>query len=209
MNVIPYKKTKTELSLVTADTKPKQTRKKYSELRPREFLKLEEVDKLIGAAKSSRNGKRDALMIQLAFGHALRATELVNLEWDQIDFAAGTIRVVRAKNGTPSTQYLSPLEIRALKQLRKETQQQRYVFLSERQTPMTERGFHKLISVTGERAGFEFPLHPHMLRHSKGYQLANRGTDTRLIQGFLGHVSIQHTVRYTALDPKRFKGLEV
>jgi site-specific recombinase XerD len=50
-------------------------------------------------------------------------------------------------------------------------------------------------------------LHPHMLRHSCGYKLANDGVDTRTIQSYLGHKSIQHTVRYTELAPTRFKSL--
>jgi len=53
----------------------------------------------------------------------------------------------------------------------------------------------------------ELAVHPHMLRHACGYDLANRGADTRLIQGYLGHRNIQHTVRCTELAPSRFKDL--
>ncbi|MBP7864118.1 tyrosine-type recombinase/integrase, partial [bacterium] len=49
-------------------------------------------------------------------------------------------------------------------------------------------------------------VHPHMLRHGKGYQLASKGIDTRAIQAYFGHKNIQHTVVYTKLDPSRFKG---
>ena len=56
-------------------------------------------------------------------------------------------------------------------------------------------------------AGFDMKIHPHMLRHSCGYKLANDGVDTRTIQSYLGHKSIQHTVRYTELAPTRFKSL--
>jgi integrase-like protein len=49
------------------------------------------------------------------------------------------------------------------------------------------------------------PIHVHMLRHSCGYALANKGHDTRAIQDWLGHRAIQHTVRYTELTPARFK----
>ena len=62
-----------------------------------------------------------------------------------------------------------------------------------------------------KRAGIEaampFKVHPHMLRHATGYVLANKGTDTRTLQGYLGHRSIQSTVRYTELAPGRFKNL--
>jgi type 1 fimbriae regulatory protein FimB/type 1 fimbriae regulatory protein FimE len=50
-----------------------------------------------------------------------------------------------------------------------------------------------------------FPIHPHMLRHGRGYALANAGHDTRALQAWLGHKNIQHTVRYTELASDRFK----
>jgi integrase len=58
-----------------------------------------------------------------------------------------------------------------------------------------------------QRFGFDPGRHPHMLRHSCGYKLANDGVDTRTIQAYLGHKSIQHTVRYTELAPTRFRHL--
>ncbi len=50
------------------------------------------------------------------------------------------------------------------------------------------------------------PVHPHMLRHSTGFKLANDGQDTRAIQHYLGHKNIQHTVAYTQLAADRFNG---
>jgi type 1 fimbriae regulatory protein FimB/type 1 fimbriae regulatory protein FimE len=58
----------------------------------------------------------------------------------------------------------------------------------------------------GAAARFSFAVHPHMLRHACGFQLANKGIDTRALQAYLGHKNIQHTVRYTELSPHRFKG---
>jgi type 1 fimbriae regulatory protein FimB/type 1 fimbriae regulatory protein FimE len=168
----------------------------------------DEIAKLIDAAANSRNGDRDALMISMAFNHALRAIELVELRWSQINFKSGQIFVSRVKNSDESTHYLQASEIRALKRLQADSNSSEFVFLSERNAPMTIRGFHKLVVLAGERAKLPFAIHPHMLRHSKGYQLANKGTDTRLIQGFMGHKNIQNTVRYTKLDAKRFRGLE-
>ena len=71
--------------------------------------------------------------------------------------------------------------------------------------PFTPDAVNRLIKRIGERAGFPFPVHVHMLRHACGYALANAGHDTRHIQDWLGHRSIQHTVRYTELSPTRFK----
>jgi site-specific recombinase XerD len=65
----------------------------------------------------------------------------------------------------------------------------------------------QLVGRAARAAGFDMKIHPHMLRHSCGYKLANDGVDTRTIQSYLGHKSIQHTVRYTELAPTRFNSL--
>ena len=82
-----------------------------------------------------------------------------------------------------------------------------FVFVSERGAPFTTAGFASLVERAGTEAEIGFKVHPHMLRHSTGYALANKGTDTRTLQAYLGHRSIQSTVRYTALAPGRFKNL--
>ena len=81
-----------------------------------------------------------------------------------------------------------------------------FVFASER-GPFTPSGFAKLLARAGDEAKIGFKVHPHMLRHACGFKLANEGVDTRTIQAYLGHRSIQHTVRYTELAPTRFKSL--
>ena len=64
-----------------------------------------------------------------------------------------------------------------------------------------------MVERAGEAAGFDLKVHPHMPRHACGFMLANDGVETRTIQAYLGHKSIQHTVRYTELAPTRFKSL--
>jgi integrase len=181
-------------------------RRPNAEYRTREHLTEAEVEKLIGAAKDNRHGHRDATMILVAFRHGLRAAELVGLRWDQVDFEGGVLHVARRKRGKPSTHPVSGRELRALRRLKRETQiQSPFMFVSERGSPFSVAGFQKLIARAGVVAGFEFQLHPHMLRHSCGFKLANDGVDTRALQAYLGHRSIQHTVRYTELTPDRFK----
>jgi len=82
-----------------------------------------------------------------------------------------------------------------------------YVFESERRGPMTDRNVRAIVAKAGQRAGFGFPVHPHMLRHACGYRLINRGTDLRTVPQYLGHASISSTTIYTALDANRFSGL--
>src|SRR5437899_12872826 len=96
-------------------------------------------------------------------------------------------------------------ELRALRRLQREQCPGPHVFVSERGAPMAPKSFHAMIQRLGERAGVLFPIHPHMLRHGCGYELANKGHDTRALQAWLGHRNIQHTVRYTELAPDRFR----
>jgi site-specific recombinase XerD len=72
---------------------------------------------------------------------------------------------------------------------------------------LTRDGVTKALATIAQAAKLEIKFHHHMMRHSCGYVLAAKGTDTRLIQEYLGHKSIEHTVGYTALDPARFESL--
>jgi type 1 fimbriae regulatory protein FimB len=64
-----------------------------------------------------------------------------------------------------------------------------------------------MLQAYGKQAGLAVAAHPHMLRHACGYALADNGADTRVIQDYLGHRNIQHTVLYTAANSGRFKHL--
>jgi integrase len=182
------------------------TRRKNVELRTREYLTQSEIDRLIEAAKANRYGRRDATMILVAYRHGLRASELVDLRWDQIDFATANLHVRRVKQGSPSTHPIMGDELRALRRLRREQQpKSSFVFTSERGAPFTTAGFARMVERAGAEAGLGFKVHPHQLRHACGYALANKGHDTRALQAYLGHRNIQHTVRYTELSPRRFR----
>jgi len=173
-------------------------------VRTRDYLTQREISKLMDAARSgSRYGHRDSTMILIAYRHGLRASELCDLQWSQVDFNAGTLRVRRRKQGSPGTHPLQGDEMRALRRL----QRGRFVFLTERDGPMTPKAFHALFARIGQRAELPFPVHPHMLRHTCGYLLANKGHEIRSLQAYLGHKNIQHTVRYyTEMAPDRFRG---
>jgi integrase len=176
------------------------------ELRTREHLTTGEVEKLIDGASSNRQGYRDALMVLLAFRHGLRAAEVCDLRWEQIDFATATLHVRRIKNGTPATHPLTGREMRALRKHQRESARSAFVFVSERGAPLSAPGFSRMVERAGRAAKLGIKVHAHMLRQACGYALANAGHDTRALQAYLGHANIQNTTRYTALAQDRFKG---
>jgi integrase len=205
--------TKPHLSLVAPPTvngtvaRQPPRRRRNAEVRAREYLTDAEVNRLIKAASENRHGQRDATAVLVAYRHGLRASELVGLWWDSVDFAHGRLHVNRAKHGSPSVHPLSGRELRALRRWKREQDPPSpFVFTSERGAPFTAAGFRKMVARLGAAAGFGIPVHPHMLRHACGFKLANQGVDTRSLQAYLGHKNIQHTVRYTELAPTRFKG---
>ena len=129
-------------------------------MRPREYLTPKEVEKLIKAARArGRYGARDGLAVLMAYRHGLRAGELAGLRWDQVDFDHGQLHVRRLKNGMPSVHPLSGEELRALRALRRENDAARYVFMTERGSPMSAAGFRKMLARTGKEAGFRFGVH--------------------------------------------------
>lgn len=180
-------------------------KKPNRELRTREYLTTDEIETLRKSARTSgRNGHRDDALILLMFRHALRVSEAIALRWEQVDLKLGLLHVARIKNGLPSTHPLRGVELRALKQLRRNDSQSPYIFISERNTPMTARTVRHIVAKAGKKAGFSFTIHPQMLRHSTGFYLANRGEDTRAIQSYMGHANIKNTTIYTELSQKRF-----
>ena len=173
--------------------------------RSREHLTPAEIDRLIAAAQHlGRHGDRDATMILLAYRHGLRVSELVGLRREQVDLRQGILHVRRCKNGLPSTHPLRGPELRALRKVLRDYPETAYVFVSERRAPMTAATFRKLIARAGDVAKLGMPIHPHMLRHSTGFKLANDGRDIHAIQHYLGHKNIQHTALYTQLASDRF-----
>ena len=187
----------------------KLVKPKNIDRRSREYLRPNEVKRLIAAAKSvGRNQLRDELLLLMMYRHGLRVNEALRLRWSDVDFETARLHVKRMKHGNDSVQPIYPEELKLLKKYKKETKHQTpWIFMSERGTVMSDDVVRTIILRAGEVADFDFPLHPHMLRHSCGYALAEKGTDTRRIQDYLGHKCITHTVRYTQLAPNRFDGL--
>jgi type 1 fimbriae regulatory protein FimB len=177
----------------------------------RKHLTGREVEKLIAAIKGSRNQVRDRCLVLLMFRHGLRVSEACGLLLEQVDTESRILHVRRLKGGLSTTQPLRSDELRAIKAWLTERQRLKPTsaafFVSEQLTPLHRSTVNYALKRYGDRAGLPVAVHPHMLRHACGYALADQGADTRLIQDYLGHRNIQHTVRYTATNPARFERL--
>lgn len=174
----------------------------------RTYLTEDEADRMIKAARQEgRQGVRDHALLLITYRHGLRASEALALQWHQVDWKAGLLHVMRAKNGTPAVHPLQGPQLRALRELRRAFPDGAYLFQSERGNPLSPDMMARVVARAGEVAKLGFPVNPHMLRHGCGYRLANRNIDTRTIQAYLGHRNINNTVIYTRLAPGPFRGL--
>jgi len=176
----------------------------------RDYLFPTEIDQLLAAAKKSpRHGVRNTLIVLLAYRHGLRISEVTDLRKSDLDLQTARINCRRLKGSQQNIHPVEGDELRLIKRwLRKHpTPNSDYLFVSERGTPITRQAAWRILKEAGEKAGLSIAVHPHMLKHSCGYYLADKGCDTRLIQEYLGHKNIQNTVRYTQTNAKRFEGL--
>jgi type 1 fimbriae regulatory protein FimB len=154
---------------------------------------------------------RDRCLLLLLFRHGLRVSEACGLKLSQVDAVSRVLHVARLKKGLSTTQPLRDDELRAIKawlavraKMKPDTDA---FFISERRKALSRKTVWILMRTYGRQAGLSLDAHPHMLRHACGFVLADQGADTRLIQDYLGHRNIQHTVRYTAANPARFERL--
>src|SRR5262245_18896967 len=116
-------------------------------VRTREYLTGRELERLMAAArKGSRWGHRDATRVLIGYRHGLRASELCDLRWSQVELSTGRLHVPRAKNGSPSVHPMQGDEIRALRRLKREQGPSSHVFMTERGGPMTPKAFHALFA---------------------------------------------------------------
>jgi type 1 fimbriae regulatory protein FimB len=170
-----------------------------------------EVGKLIAAIRGTRNEARDRCLLLLMFRHGLRVSEACRLKLDQVDTHSRVLHIVRLKRGLSMTQPLRGDELKAIGTWLKERARMKPTgksfFISEQRKPLHRSTVNFALQKYSEAAALPFLAHPHMLRHACGFALADQGADTRLIQDYLGHRNIQHTVRYTATNPARFEKL--
>jgi site-specific recombinase XerD len=172
-----------------------------------DYLTEAEVMKLVAGAKASRNPERDQLLIFMLFRHGYRESEAIMARRDWVDLEKAVIWIERLKKGMSRYHPLAGDELRRLrKYLRSRSDALPWLFVSERHQPLSSRSVRRIVAAAAASANLRH-VHPHMLRHSCGFHLQERGHDTRMIQEYLGHASITSTQLYTRLSAKAFEGV--
>lgn len=160
------------------------------------ILSKEEIESLITSTKNINH----RLIIQMAYSAGLRNSEIINLQWQDIDFDRNIIHLKIAKGKKDRIVMLS---LKVKNSLMNLTQNKKgYVFLTNRESKYTQRTIQKIIENTAKKAGINKKITPHTLRHSFATHLLENGTDIRYIRDLLGHSDIRTTLIYTKVSNK-------
>lgn len=168
------------------------------------YLYPSEIEALLKACQHISNPLQAKLVLTLLYHHGLRVSELINLQWRDINFESASIFIRRAKGSNNSTHSINGDELRLLKRAFNKTKSI-YVIINPKNPniPLTARTIQRWLNKLADIAKLKIKVHPHMLRHSCGYYLADKGIPLREIQDYLGHKNVNNTVHYTRLNPNK------
>jgi site-specific recombinase XerD len=157
-------------------------------------LSKKEIEDMIMATRNLAH----RLMIQIMYSAGLRAGEVINLKWEDIDFDRNVIHLKLAKGAKDRIVMLSPKVKKALKML--STEREGLVFRSNRNKKYSLATIEKIVSNAAKKAGIKKKATPHSLRHSFATHLLENGTDIRYIKDLLGHARVETTMVYTKVS---------
>ena len=172
------------------------------------FLSVDDVFQLLGGIKIHNSlDIRDRAILEVFYSTGIRVSELVGLNWGDIDFQLGIVRVV----GKGSKERIVPIGEVAIQTLRDYSLELRKkwdlsckgessVFLNNRGNRITTRSVARIVEKQLKKSGIAIRIGPHGLRHSFATHLLNSGADLRVIQELLGHASLSTTQRYTHVN---------
>ncbi|MBI4352421.1 MAG: site-specific tyrosine recombinase XerD [Candidatus Omnitrophica bacterium] len=178
-----------------------------------ECLHVHEIEALLKAPSSEKpQGIRDRACLELLYAAGLRASEIIGLKVNDVNFGEGTLRVF----GKGGKERIVPVGEAAKKSLRSYLEKARpkrasdgenALFLTRRGKPMSRQAVWGILKKSGREAGLAKKVYPHILRHSFATHLLENGADLRVVQELLGHSDISTTQIYTHVDKSRLKAI--
>lgn len=173
-----------------------------------QFLTEEEVIKVIDLAhKPDERGLRDKAIIETFYSTGMRISELVGLNFDDMDFISGVAKVM----GKGRKERIVPIGEHAIKAIRgylaKRKKDGPEIFQNKNGRRISTRGVRDIVYKYMRLASMKQGISPHTLRHSFATHLLNHGADLRSVQELLGHANLSTTQIYTHLTTEKIKSV--
>ena len=175
------------------------------------YLTVEEIDNLLDIEIKDAFSARNKSMLELLYSSGLRISELINLEFKNIDLLDSIIRVM----GKGSKERIIPINdvaihflkiyVKEYRHLLVKNEQNNYVYLNNHGKKMTRQGVFKMLKKLSLEKNIKKEVSPHTIRHSIATHMLENGADLRIIQEFLGHSDISTTQIYTHLTNEKLK----
>lgn len=156
------------------------------------------------SAEAERLLCRDLALAELLYGSGLRISEALGLDVDDVQLGSRVLRVM----GKGSRQRLAPLSDTSCESLKSwlderpllALPEESALFVGSRGSRLNRREAARIVERLCRRAGLDFTVSPHSLRHSFATHLLTAGADLRSVQELLGHSRLTTTQRYTQVS---------
>ena len=174
------------------------------------FLETKEVEHLLESTKGdSWEIKRDRAILETLYSSGIRVSELVGLDWNDMDLLSGLIKV-RGKGKKERIVPIGSCAGNAIKEYMDATavdssNRSFPLFLNRSKTRLTDRSVRRITLKCAKRAALKKGISPHTLRHTFATHLLDRGADLRSVQELLGHAHLSTTQIYTHVSAKRLR----
>ena len=157
-------------------------------------------------------GCRDKAMLEVMYATGIRVTELIDLDVDDVNLEAGTIKCAGAKKTRSIPLY--PAALKALSSYLMEVRRgmiadpdEKALFVNVSGMRMSRQGFWKILKYYQASAHIEKDFTPHTLRHSFAVHLLENGADLGSVQELMGHSDISSTQMYTHMVNQKLKSV--
>jgi len=175
------------------------------------YLTVDEIDQLLDIEIIDAFSARNKSILELLYSSGLRISELISLEFKNIDLNDCIIRIM----GKGSKERIVPINdiaihylkiyVKDYRKLLVKTEQNNYIYLNNHGKKMTRQGVYKMIKKLTLDKNIKKEVSPHTIRHSIATHMLENGADLRIIQEFLGHSDIGTTQIYTHLTNEKLK----
>ena len=164
-------------------------------------IDFDDLKKMMTINSTQYKELRAVLMIELLYSCALRVSELVGINLEDIDMDEGFVKVM-GKGGNARFSPMGQTTVDVLKRYIKQrpSSATNALFINQNNTRISTRTVQNVVKKRALQVGVSINVHPHMLRHAAATHFLQSSHDLRTVQEFLGHKSIKSTQVYTHLD---------